>query len=502
VEIWRYLAVGAALLAVVAVFAQHRSARASRNERERTSGLEAQITALHLALDEQLATRRELAHAATHDPVTGLPNRAVLTERLDATLPEAALLLLDLDGLTEAVDTLGTEIDNEVLIEVARRIKATVRHVDTVARLGRDEFAIVMPDASRQRAQLSAIRIMDALRPPYDTNGRRVRITASIGMLAPGEHRTASDALRDADLALSAAHQGRERLAEFHPDLREERLRQSRIAAGLRHALDADELTLHYQPMVELDGGAPVAIEALARWSPAGGDPIPPSQFIPVAEQTGLVVPLGARVLREACDRGRRWYERYGVAISVNISGRQLLEADFADYVLAVLGETRLPGAALILEITETVMVAATGPDGQAVTARLERLRRHGIRVAIDDFGTGYSSLSYLHRLPIDILKIDGEFVRALDGAARWGRRGTTFAKAILRLGLSLHLQTIAEGVETERQAELLGSMGCPLAQGFLFAEPADAAVIEKYLAARVERVSAALCAPAPHNVG
>ena len=407
-------------------------------------------------------------------------------------LPDAALLLIDLDNFTETVDTLGPNSGDEVLIEVARRIKATVRHIDTVARLGQTEFAVAMPGASRQRAQLSAVRVMDALRTAYDPSGQRVKITASVGMLSPGEHHSGAEALRDADLALSAARGGgRDRLTEFRPELRADRLRQARLAAGLRLALDGDELTLHYQPVVNLETGEPIAFEALARWSPSGGDPIPPSQFIPVAEQTGLVIPLGARVLREACIHGRRWYEQFGMSMSVNISGRQLLESDFADYVLAVLGETRLPGEALILEITETVMVSATGPDGQAVTIQLERLRAHGVRVAIDDFGTGYSSLSYLHRLPIDILKIDGEFVRALEEPDRRGARRTTFARAILRLGLSLHLQTIAEGVETERQAELLRSMNCPFAQGFLFAEPAEASVVDEYLAARQERIAA-----------
>jgi diguanylate cyclase (GGDEF)-like protein len=491
VEIWGPIGALETLLFAMTLLVLWRSRRESRLLRGRLSGLDAQVSTLHRALDEQHAARMELAHRATHDPLTGLSNRTILTERLDASLPDAAVLLIDLDNFAATADALDPGAGDEVLIEVAQRIRGSVRHVDLVARVGPAEFAVLMPGASRQRAQLSAIRVMDVLRPAYDVPGEHVKVTASVGMLAPGNHHTASEALRDADLALSAAKGGgRDRLAEFRPELREERLQQARLAAGLRMALDGDELTLHYQPVVDLDTGEPIAMEALARWSPSGGEAIPPAQFIPVAEQTGLVIPLGARVLREACAQGRVWHERYGLSMSVNISGRQLLEPDFADYVLAVLGETRLPGTALILEITETVMVAATGPDGQAVTAQLERLRSHGIRVAIDDFGTGYSSLSYLHRLPIDILKIDGEFIRALEEPDHRADRGTTFARAILRMGLSLHLQTIAEGVETQQQAMLLRSMNCPLAQGFLFAYPADAGVVEEYLVALRERVA------------
>ncbi|MBN1174416.1 MAG: GGDEF domain-containing protein, partial [Micromonosporaceae bacterium] len=447
--------------------------------------------ALHRAVQEQQTARRELAHRAAHDPLTGLPNRVVLVDRLEAALPDAALLLVDLDAFGEANDALGPAGADSVLVEVAHRIRGVVRHVDTVARLGRDEFAVLLPEASPERARLSAVRIMDSLRPACQTSdGRRVRLTASVGMLPPGCHATAAEALRDADLALSAARAGgRDRLVEFRPELREDRLRRARIASGLRQAMDSDELTIHYQPIVQLDTAVPVAMEALARWSPAGADAIPPSYFIPVAEQTGLVVPLGAKVLREACARGSQWHQQYGTGITVNISGRQLLEPDFADYVLAVLGETGLPSHALTLEITETVMVSTTGPDGHSMAAHLERLRSHGVKVAIDDFGTGYSSLSYLHRLPVDLLKIDREFIAVLDN--RKNDKGSMFARAILRLGLSLQLETVAEGVETRRQADLLRSMGCSLAQGFLFARPADAAAAEEYLAAHREPISA-----------
>jgi diguanylate cyclase (GGDEF)-like protein len=516
VDLWGIVAAVAALLAAALAVALHRRVRTGRLLRARISGLEAQVTALHRAVHEQQAARRELVHRAVHDPLTGLPNRSYLADRLDEALPEGALLLLHLDGLVETWDALGQDVGDDVLLEVTRRLRGAVRHIDTVARLGVEEFAVLLPDATQQRARLSAIKMLDTLRPPYRSGDHRIRLTPSIGILADGEQ-TAAEALRDADLALSAARRGgKDRLAEFHQELREDRLRTSRLAAGLRLAIEADELTLHYQPIVSMATGSPVAIEALARWSPAGADPIPPTLFIPVAEQTGLVVPLGARILREACTQGRPWYERYGTSISVNVSGRQLMDSHFADYVLAVLGETGLPGGALILEITETVMVAATGPDGLTAITQLERLRAHGVRVAIDDFGTGYSSLSYLHRLPIDILKIDGEFIRALDEPAagpgvpargsagigtgralrisdpeQRGDRETTFAHAILRLGMSLHLTTIAEGVETPHQADMLRSMGCPLAQGFWFATPGPADEIDAYLHTSRQRVPA-----------
>jgi diguanylate cyclase (GGDEF)-like protein len=579
VEIWRWVASLAVLAALGLILALVDSRRKRHTLRAQIVGLNAQVTALHQALKEQQSSQRELAHRAVHDPLTALASRTLLTERLDQALPEAALITLDLDGFTDLNDALGQATSDALLVEVARRLRTVARHIDTVARIGGDEFAVLLPEATRQRAQLSCVRIMDALRQAYHIGGRRVRMTASLGMVASGGHETAAEALRDADLAMSAAKaEGGDRLVEFQPELREDRLRHAKMATELRAAIEGGELTLHYQPIVTLDTGQAVAVEALARWSPAGADAIPPSQFIPVAEQTGLVVPLGAQVLRDACSQGRRWYERYGTSIAVNISGRQLLEPDFADFVLAVLGDTGLPGSALILEITESVMVAAIGPDGQATTSRLDRLRAHGVRVAIDDFGTGYYSLSYLHRLPIDILKIDSEFIQALDEpvrksgsrrSTRWGGgqpaepalsgqpglpgglvpppsieplsagegvaslpqsaesssqgrggwhglgfgvglgrgpgrgsgvlvdplhdvpvgKGTTFASAILRLSQSLQLLSVAEGVETDRQAEILRAMGCPLAQGYRFAYPAPPEDTDRYLASHRQRL-------------
>src|SRR5690606_2457278 len=277
-------------------------------------------------------------------------------------------------------------------------------------------------------------------------------------------------ALRDADLALRAARNSGDRVAVFSPELLTAQTYFNRLSNGLRRALARDELTLDYQPVVDLETGQVTSAEALLRWNPPGA-PATPSEFIPVAEQTGMIRPIGAWVLRTACRDARPWYDRYGVAISVNVSGRQLDEAGFADLVEEVLAESGLPGSALVLELTESNLIATVGT--REASRELERIRSLGVRVAIDDFGTGYSSLSYLSRLPVDIVKIDRSFVQQLDPGH--GQRQWAFIRAILHLVESMGLHAIAEGVETQEQAAALRELRCPSAQGFLFARPMPA---------------------------
>ncbi len=483
-ETWSGVLVPAAAVAVLSVLLVVRLVLMARLAHRRAEALDRQAAelqrqaaALNDALGEQKVLQRQLSHRALHDPLTGLGNRALLRERLEEALPGIhILLLIDLDGFKDVNDTLGHPVGDVLLTEVAHRLRGAVGDTDTLARLGGDEFAVLLAGATAERGGDVARRILDGLRAPYLVDGRELHLTTSIGMLsAVGEPMTPAVALRDADLALYAAKEaGKDRVVAFHPDLRAAQLRRTRMIDGLRHAAAEGEFRLQYQPVVDLTSHRITAVEALIRWTPRGGAPLPPAEFIPVAEETGLIVPIGEWVLREACARATRWYAGHRIALTVNVSGRQLRDPGFVDTVLDALREAGLPGAGLILEITETVLVAAA--EAGAATARLNRLRRHGVRIAIDDFGTGYSSLAYLARLPVDILKLDGAFThgqRPLTGRER------AFIRAILDLGHSLRLQTVAECVETTEQAEMLRAMNCALAQGHLFGPPEEPAVID-----------------------
>ncbi len=425
---------------------------------------------LQRSLGQRDALERELHHRAMHDPLTGLANRALLVERLDRATPGLGLLLLDLDRFKDVNDTLGHPAGDELLIEVARRLRSALPAAEVLARLGGDEFAVLWHPAADDD---TPHRVLACLRPAYQIAGRDVHVTGSVGLLTLDDQVTSADALRDADLALYAAKDaGKDQAAWFTLDLRVARDQHSELTAGLRRAEARDELTVHYQPVVRLADGRVSAVEALLRWTPLDGGPVAPTTFIPVAEATGLIIPIGWWVLRRACLEARRWFVEYGICVTVNVSGHQLREADFVDTVLAVLAETGLPGRALVLELTETTLITASAGG-------LDRLREHGVRVAIDDFGTGYSSLSYLVQLPVDILKIDRAFTGppGQPAAHHWA-----FTRAILDLAERLQLDTIAEGVETSEQAATLRALDCPYAQGYLYSRPVPAARIDELL--------------------
>jgi diguanylate cyclase (GGDEF)-like protein len=485
-DMWGGVLIPAAAVAVLSVLLMVRLVLLARLAQRRAQTLDQQAAELHrqalalnAALGEQEVLQRQLSHRALHDPLTGLGNRALLRERLEEALPGThVLLLMDLDGFKDVNDTLGHPVGDALLVEVAERLRGTIAETDTLARLGGDEFAILLDGVDAERADGVARGVLDALRAPYLVDGRELHLTTSIGMLTTtGEPVTPAVALRNADLALYAAKgAGKNQIVAFHPELRTARLRHARVVAGLRRAVAEAEFTLHYQPVVDLNNHRIIAVEALIRWTPPGGAPMAPAEFVPIAEETGLILPIGAWVLREACARASEWYAAHGIALTVNVSGRQLRDPDFADTVLAVLRDTGLPGRGLILEITETVLVAAAADEADAVTAHLERLREHGVRVAIDDFGTGYSSLAYLVQLPVDIVKLDRAFTQ---GKGLLTVRERAFTRAILELGHSLRLQTIAECVETTEQAEMLRAMNCALAQGNLFSRPEEPAVID-----------------------
>jgi diguanylate cyclase (GGDEF)-like protein len=433
---------------------------------------------LDASLRSQDALRQQLTHRALHDALTGLGNRSLLQERLEHALVRGGqhgLLLLDLDGFKDVNDSLGHPVGDALLIDVAARLLGVVGQADTLVRLGGDEFAILLEDVSATRVGEVGLAVVEVIRPPFVIADREMCVTTSVGTLTVQHPATMSEALRNADLALYAAkNAGKNRVAGYESRLSTEVRTHMEMVSDLRRAVARQEFVVHYQPVVDLATGRVTAVEALLRWTVDGGT-IPPDIFIPVAEQAGLIVEIGAWVLRRACHDVVDWHHKYGMSVTVNVSGRQLREPDFPATVVAALADSGLPGDALILEITETVLVASTTVESEEVTARLLALRDAGVRIAVDDFGTGYSSLAYLRHLPVDILKIDRAFTPDVADEM-------AFTRAILELGSSLRLQSIAEAVETPEQAERLRELHCELAQGYHFSRPLPAADLDKVL--------------------
>jgi len=340
---------------------------------------------------------------------------------------------------------------------------------------------VFVPDADPDQLAAWAEDTRLAIQQPIRTDGHELVLTTSIGLLVttPAEQTTVSTAMRDADLALYAAKGGgRNRVVRYQPQLRRIRQDRNQLGSGLRQALTDNEFSLNYQSIVSLTSEQPVAVEALLRWNHPDGQRIPPSTFIPIAEDSGVINMIGRWVLRNACADAAPWYRRHNIAVSVNVSGRQLDDATFTDDVLNALAMADLPAHALILEVTETTLVDLA--DTAIAIDQLRDLRGRGIRVAVDDFGTGYSSLSYLSRLPVDIIKLDQSF--AHEPGADTRPDSWAFVRAILQLIDNLGLLTVAEGIETREQATILRELGCPLAQGYVFARPVSARSITRML--------------------
>jgi diguanylate cyclase (GGDEF)-like protein/PAS domain S-box-containing protein len=428
----------------------------------------------------------QLRHQAFHDPLTNLANRPLLVDRIEHELEArpmespatTAILLMDLDDFKTVNDSLGHAAGDELLAAVADRIRTTLRGRDTAARIGGDEFGILIRTAERAEVEAIAERLLAAIREPIDLGDHHLTVAASIGIaFADGRQSTADDLLRSADVAMYMAKaRGKDRFVIFEASMHDAAVRRLRLKADLEHGLEAGQFHLLYQPIVDLASGGPVGLEALLRWNHPSWM-IGPSEFVPFAEETGMIIPLGRWVLEEACRHavaldatpaGR------GLDISVNVSAVQLARAEFADEVSAVLKATGLDPSRLILELTESVLLDR---DGAPMTS-LTRLHELGIRLAIDDFGTGYSSLSYLHDLPIDILKIDISFVAALDT----GREAPAVVRSIIRLAGTLGLHTIAEGIERPEQAGRLRTLGADYGQGFHYAPPLSAEELTAYL--------------------
>ena len=431
--------------------------------------------ALLVAATDVTARRKaqaRLLQAAFYDPLTGLPNRALFKDRLEIAFARAkgreaarfAVFFLDLDRFKLVNDSLGHRAGDELLVQIARRLESCRRAGDTVARLGGDEFTLLVEGvATDEEAIAVAERVHRSLIPPYMIEGHEVFAGASIGIAlgGPATERV-EHLLRDADTAMYRAKVRGCRHAVFDSSMHERAMAALRIENELRRALERGELRVHYQPIVELSSSKVLGVEALVRWEHRERGLVPPSEFIPLAEETGLVVPLGHWVLDEACRALSTLPEQ--ITLSVNLSGRQLLQPEFCTELKEMLARCRIDPSRLRLELTESMLIG----NGAAAIAALTQLRGTGVRLCIDDFGTGYSSLSYLHELPIDSLKIDRSFV----GAMGDDERKIKIVQSILVLGKGLGIDVVAEGVETAEQADLLRRLGCEKAQGYFFARP------------------------------
>jgi diguanylate cyclase (GGDEF)-like protein/PAS domain S-box-containing protein len=418
----------------------------------------------------------QLVHQAFHDGLTGLANRTLFTERVKNALARSgpgdlAVLFIDLDDFKHVNDSLGHAAGDQLLVAAARRLQGCLRPTDTACRLGGDEFAVLLEKVTdAEAAGAVAGRVLDTLHQPFGLNGRMIPIKASLGVATgrPGIDDT-EELLRNADVAMYAAKAaGKDRYELFRPDMHEDMLQRLELEAELRHAVDRDQLVLHYQPIVELVSGRITRVEALVRWDHPAKGLLAPLTFVPLAEEQGLIGPIGSWVLLQACRQARRWQDRFPdappLAIHVNLSGRQLAEQSLVGEVVHALESSKLSPRQLTLEITETVLVT----DIETMNARLRALKGLGVQLAIDDFGTGYSSLGYLRRFPVDMLKIDKAFV---DGIGR-GREDLALAHAIIKLSQTLQLHTVAEGIETAEQATQLAALGCRDGQGYHFARP------------------------------
>ncbi len=437
-------------------------------DRDRNRPLLERVVSLAAVAIEQARAREDLEYRAYHDELTGLPNRALLNDRLTHALQRSrrdetavAVLFLDLDRFKLVNDSLGHEAGDRLLTQVAQRMIEGLRGSDTVARLGGDEFVVVVEDVKNELEVHAAVqRVAAILEQPFEVDSETLFVSASIGVSVAHDEAEASELLREADDAMYRAKQRGRRSVEYQT-VHETPTATNRLArvTGLHRALERDELVVFYQPIVETRSRVPVALEALVRWNHPELGLVPPGDFIPLAEDTGLIVPLGWCVLDHAL---RRLKHRPDLAIAVNVSARQLSEIDFVPRLTQLVAS--VPRGSLTLEITESLLI----DDPECIGATLTALDQVGVRIALDDFGTGYSSLSNLSMLPIHQLKIDRSFVSGL------GERpeAEALVSGIINLGHGLELEVVAEGVETEEQARCLERLNCDFAQGFFFGRP------------------------------
>ena len=437
--------------------------------------------------DEELKRREdELAFLATHDPLTGLPNRTLILDRVEQMLARStrnqtpvAALFIDLDNFKSINDTLGHGAGDELLRAVTARLDGVVRDTDALGRLGGDEFVVVSEALTLEVGpELIAERLLDALNEPFKLGKNResrVIVTASIG-IATGAHTSAEELLREADIAMYRAKwDGKHRYVVFEDGMQHAVQHRMELEMDLHDALENDEFVLAYQPTVNLNDMSPTGLEALIRWQHPKRGTVQPDNFIPLLEETGLIVEVGQWVLQEACAQGAAWRAAgYPIGMAVNVSGRQLDTDRLITDVEGALCDSGLDPRALTIEITETTLMRNT----EETARRLTQIKALGVRIAIDDFGTGYSSLAHLQRFPVDALKIDRSFISQL----QHNREGETLIHTLVQLGKSLSLETFAEGIEDQHELALLQDENCDNGQGFLFARPLDIHATEAFL--------------------
>ncbi|HLF41372.1 MAG TPA: GGDEF domain-containing protein, partial [Acidimicrobiia bacterium] len=435
---------------------------------------------------DRKAFEAELRFQALHDPLTGLANRVLFRDHVEHTLNRLrhdrgrphAVIFFDLDGFKTINDSLGHAAGDEVLAELAGRVRAWLRPGTIAARLGGDEFAVLVENTTEADAAEVATRILANFDAPISVAGRRVVVSASVGVALSTPEQDAEELLRNADVAMFAAKTaGKARVEVFQPEMQRAVLDRLVLEADLRRAIEGRELSLAYQPIVEPSGGRMVAMEALARWHDPERARVPPAEFVAVAEDSGLIRPLGRWVLEEACRQLRAWDAAVpgadAVRLCVNVSVRELHEPGFVDEVAATLARAGVDAGRLTLEITESVLA-----DEAGAVAVLGRLRDIGVRLALDDFGTGYSSLAYLRSLPIHVLKIDRSFVEGIT----LGPEASAVARATLRLARTFGLATVAEGVENAEQMAALAALGANFVQGYHISHPLDPSRMEAFL--------------------
>jgi diguanylate cyclase (GGDEF)-like protein len=498
---------GFVVLGVAALLAHRREERTRRRAEqalvgayhsleERVAARTRELAAANRRLTEEVAARREaeaqLAHDAFHDALTGLPNRALFMDRLGQAVRSAqrnpehrfAVLFLDLDRFKMVNDSLGHGVGDALLVAVARRLQGLVRSNDTVARLGGDEFTVLLDDIqSASGATTLAERIEAVMREPIEVDEHRLYVTTSVGIAFHRGGGEADALLRDADIAMyRAKHTGKARYEVYEPGEQAAMVSRLDLEGDLRRALDGDELEVFYQPIVQLPSGRLQGLEALARWRHPQRGLLTPGEFIPLAEETDLVLVLGMQVLRRACRQVADWQRRFPrvlpLEVAVNLSSKQFLQADLARQVARILEQSGLSGTDLVLalELTETSLMENLASVG----AMLGHLKGLGTRLAVDDFGTGYSSLAYLQHLPLDTLKVDRSFVARMDVS----RDSRAIVRAVVDLAHDLGLSVVAEGVERAEHVAALRALGCDYAQGFHFARPMPAQEVEALLAA------------------
>src|ERR1700691_5250902 len=437
--------------------------------------------------DEELARREEeLSFLATHDPLTGLPNRTLILDRVEQMLVRSvrnqtpvAALFIDLDNFKSINDTLGHGAGDELLRAVTARLDGVIRDVDALGRLGGDEFVVISEALTLEGGpELIAERLLEALEPAFQHGAHqetRVSVTASIG-IATGAHTSAEELLREADIAMYRAKwDGKHRYVVFESGMQDTVQHRMELEMDLREALENGEFFLAYQPTLDLSDMSPNGVEALVRWKHPVRGIVQPNDFIPLLEETGLIVEVGKWVLEQACSQGAAWRAAgYPIGMAVNVSGRQLDTDQLITDIEGALSHSGLHPAALTIEITETTLMR----NVEETARRLAAVKELGVRIAIDDFGTGYSSLAHLQRFPVDALKIDRSFVAGL----RHNEEGETLMHTLVQLGKALSIETFAEGIEQQQELSLLRDQDCDSGQGFLFARPLDVEATEAFL--------------------